>query len=508
MMLMTTDHATDATPSLDDVSLGLWLEDHAAGDIVFTPDGWLLEANRPAELMLRLPAGQEARGLNFRRFCRHPERLTEAIQAIQVTGRLENWDGQFLAFDGSPLQTVLNLVGQFDSRRALASIHAYLFNITEWRRDQERNLLGQRIEAIGRLAGGIAHDFNNLLTVISGHTECLAQGLAPDDPLYKSVSAIQLSATRAASMTQKLLAFGRRQVLQPKIVDLGDLVGNVEADLRRTFGRRIAVSAEIERPVWAARVDSAQIESALTTIAAHAIDAMENEGAIRFRVSNLVMGLDGAHTRPFVQKGRYVSIELACSGLPTDADSHIRVFEPFLSERFRLRDGMGLAAVYGLIKQSGGYIWLDNDAPLVATFTLLLPAEAAVEIARPRPEAARKNAVILVVDADQAVRGLVVKLLAHQGYDVLAADTADEGLCIAEDRRPDLIISDVKPASGPGGQFEAEVLARLPGTRLVCMARRNDARRAAVLDPSRTVYLEKPLSSPRLAAVVEAMLES
>ncbi len=506
-MLMTTDHAAGAAPSLDDVSLTLWLEDHAAGDIVFTPDGWLLEANRPAELMLGLPSGQHARGLNFRRFCRHPERLTEAIQAIQVTGRLENWDGQFLAFDGSPLQTVLNLVGQFDSRRELISVHAWLFNITEWRRDQERNLLGQRIEAIGRLAGGIAHDFNNLLTVISGHTECLAQGLGPDDPLHKSVSAIQLSANRAATMTQKLLAFGRRQVLQPTIVDLGDLVERVEADLRRTFGRRIDVAAEVERPVWAARVDAAQVERALATIAAHAIDAMVDEGAIRFRVANAVMGLEGSHARPFVQKGRYVRIELECTGLPADADSHIRVFEPFLSERFRLRDGMGLAAVYGLVKQSGGYIWLDNDAPLVATFTLLLPAEAAVAIARPEPPAPDRRGVILVVDDDRAVRGLVVKLLAHQGYRVLEADTAEDGLGIAEREPVDLIISDVISHSAPGGWFEAEAMAARPGARVICLAGRADPRRAAALDPARTVYLEKPLSSPRLAAVVQAMLE-
>jgi len=231
--MTTTTLARSDGPTQFDAAA--WLEEHAAGDILMTPDGWMTEANRPARRIFRLPGGQDVRGLSFRRFCRQPARFAETVQAIRTAGYVGSWDADLVAFDGRPVHAVVNLVGDFEAG-FLTAIRAQIFDISDWRRSQERTLFGQRIEAIGRLAGGVAHDFNNLLTVISGHAECLSVALAPDSPMNRSVVAIQASAARAATLTEKLLSFGRRQVLQPHVIDLADLTRRVEATLRRAVG--------------------------------------------------------------------------------------------------------------------------------------------------------------------------------------------------------------------------------------------------------------------------------
>ncbi|MDH4064662.1 MAG: hypothetical protein OEW19_09695, partial [Acidobacteriota bacterium] len=317
--MMTTTTAAVPAGQFDAVA---WLEEHAAGDIRMTPDGWLLEANRPAYRMFRLPEGQQARGLNFRRFCREPAHFAEAVQAIHSAGCIGAWDVDLVAFDGRPVHAIVNLAGEFEGG-GLAAIHVQLFDITEWRRGQERTLFGQRLDAIGRLAGGVAHDFNNLLTVISGHAECLALSITPDSPMNRSVTAIQASAARAATLTQKLLSFGRRQVLQPRVVVLADLVRHVEADLRRLFGHRVSVTTEIAGPVWRVRVDPGHTERALGAIAAHAIDGMTEGGALAFRVSRVTVGPEWSPSRAFVKPGRFTRLEVRCTGTTLDADTHI-----------------------------------------------------------------------------------------------------------------------------------------------------------------------------------------
>ncbi|MGE0862580.1 MAG: response regulator [Vicinamibacterales bacterium] len=505
MTATTVDDAPHTLPVSDADQASAWLEENAAGDIVLNPEGWLLDCNRAAARMFRLPDDYDGRGLNIRQFCRVPERFAETVQALQVTGRLENWDGDFVALDGTPIHVVVNLVGNFDEHRLLASIRACLFNITEWRRGHERTLFGQRLETIGRLAGGIAHDFNNLLTVISGHAECMTMALPAGDPLLRSVSAIQESAARAATLTQKLLAFGRRQVLQARVVDPSELVLTVEADVRRTFGRRILVSADIVRPLWPVRVDPVQIERALGTIAAHAVDSMADGGAVTLRAVNAEVGLEDAQARSFVQRGRYVRIDVACAGMTLDVEAQMRVFEPFFTAKGSPRDGMGLAAVFGLVKQSGGYIWLDSERAMQTTFTLLLPADAA-GAAAVAAQAQRVGNTVLVVDDDHEVRGLIVKILQHQGFVVHEAGTAHAGTAICDQHEIDLLISDVVLDGVRGDEFAAALLASRPALKLMCISGYPESQAVRALDPARAVFLEKPFSARELVERVRELL--
>jgi two-component system cell cycle sensor histidine kinase/response regulator CckA len=503
MMTTTTDTAAPMPALAGSDQVAAWLEQDGAGDIVMSPEGWLLDCNGAAARMFRLPDDYDGRGLNIRQFCRFPERFLETVQAVQVTGRLENWDGDFVALDGAPLHVVVNLVGNFDERRVLQSIRAYLFNITEWRRGHERTMFGQRIETIGKLAGGIAHDFNNLLTVIGGHADVLAMALEPGDPMHRSVAAIQECSARAAALTQKLLAFGRRQVLQPKLVDLTALINTVEADVRRTFGRRIVVGVDVAAlaPV---RVDPAHIERALGTVAAHAIDAMQEGGAVNFRARTVTIGLDQPQARSFVKHGRYVRIEIGCSGMVLDDEAQLRVFEPFFLEKGSVRDGLGLAAVFGVIKQSGGYIWLDSERTMQSTFTVLLPVDEAAAATQPAIEPTSKT--ILVVDDDEEVRGLIGKILQHQGYDVLQVSTTDEATAMCSAHDIGLLISDVVLGSDRGDEHAAKLLGEYPRMKLMCISGYPEAVAIKGLDQARASFLEKPFSARELVKRVRDMV--
>ncbi len=504
MMISTSTPTIPPALLADPDKVSNWLEQDGAGDIIMSPEGWLLDCNRAASRMFRLPDDYDGRGLNIRQFCKYPERFLETVQAVQVTGRLENWDGDFVALDGAPLHVVVNLVGNFDENRHLQSIRAYLFNITEWRRGHERTMFGQRIETIGKLAGGIAHDFNNLLTVISGHAECLAMSVEPGDSMHRSVSAIQECSARAAALTQKLLAFGRRQVLQPKLVDVAALITTVEADVRRTFGRRIAVSAAVERPLAPVRVDPVHIERALGTIAAHAIDAMPDGGAVSFRARNIQVGVELPHARAFVKEGAYVRIEIACSGMTLDDEAQVRVFEPFFLEKGSVRDGLGLAAVFGVIKQSDGYVWLDIERAMQATFTVLLPIDQ--EAAEAQKQAEPACHTILVVDDDEEVRGLIVKILQHQGYPVHQASTTDEATAVCGSHEIGLLISDVVLGGARGDEHAVGLLNAYPKMKLMCISGYPEALALREIDASRATFLEKPFSARDLVKRVRDLL--
>jgi two-component system, cell cycle sensor histidine kinase and response regulator CckA len=512
--MTTTTLARSDGPTQFDAAA--WLEEHSAGDILMTPDGWMTEANRPARRIFRLPGGQDVRGLSFRRFCRQPARFAETVQAIRTAGYVGSWDADLVAFDGRPVHAVVNLVGDFEAG-FLTAIRAQIFDISDWRRNQERTLFGQRIEAIGRLAGGVAHDFNNLLTVISGHAECLSVALAPDSPMNRSVVAIQASAARAATLTEKLLSFGRRQVLQPQVIDLADLTRRVEATLRRAVGHRLSLSTQVAHPTWRVRVDPGRTERALSAIASHAIEAMADGGALAFCLGNADIGPEWSPTRAFVKPGRFVRLDMTCIGMTLDADTHVRMFEPFFSEKGAVRDGMGLAAAFGLVKQSGGYMWLEAERPGETLFTVLLPAVAGEADAPGREPADASPATILVVDDDDAVRNVIVKIIAQQGYKVLAAASADAALRLGQDTPVDLLIADVLLDGARSNvlldgarsdDLAAALLRDWPRMRLLGISGHPaDGWEPGSPEQARVAFLQKPFTAAALIERVRRLLE-
>ena len=483
-----------------------WLEAHSTADVTFTPEGVLLAYNSAAERMFRVPTGLDLHGENVLGYCVVPARLVDVVRGVQLTGRIENWDCEFRRMDGSTLHTVVNLVGNFDSNRTLTSLRAHIFNITEWRRGHDRALFACRVEALGRFAGDVAHDFNNLLTVILGNAERLLLA-AGDGPLRPAADAIIDSSTRAAELTRQLLAFGRRQVLQPHVVNLNDLLQTVEADVRRTFGRRIAVAVDVDLSLAAVHVDPDQIEDVLSTLAAHSVDAMADGGTLALRTRHAEISADRPAALCVVQPGSYVQIEMAHNGDPLDSDTHVRLLEPFCGDAGPGRQGRGLAAAFAVVKQSGGYIWVSSAIGAATTFTLLFPVhEQPMTVAATSEALAVATATILVVDDEDAIRRFVGDSLRAAGYAVLEASAAADGELIVASSpgRVDLVITDVNLGGVSGPELGARLRQQSPHLKLLYISGGDDDLNLGA--EAHTSFLQKPFGAKLVVQRVRELL--
>ncbi len=479
-----------------------WLGENPVGEIVFEPDGVLVAYNAAAARMFRVPDSVDLRGRNCRHLCMSSARFDDTIRALQYTGKLENWDGGFTRFDNTPLHVVVNLEGTFDANRKLVLVRAHMFNITEWRRSQEQTQSGQRAEALGRLAGGIAHDFNNVLTIITGHAERLSMALPAGSPLRKSAEAIQESAARAATLTRQLLAIGRRQVLQPKAVNVNSLLRALEGDFRRTFGRRVLVTFDETLALPEVRVDPDHIERALATLATHSVDTMPDGGLLRFSAALKHVGPDRPSEQAFVLPGAYVQIAITHTGKRL-GDSDVRLFEPFFAA-----DGhgasLGLAAVFGVVKQSGGYLWVDSTKGEGTTFTILFPVlqDAAADAAG---RTAPAQLTVVVADDEAIIRRLVAQTLKDEGYVVLEASCGAEAAALfeAHSNRIDLLISDVVMAGG-GQQLGDALLATVQDLKVLYISGFPEDRRGEANPRSR--FMQKPFTIGQLRETVRSLV--
>src|SRR6266699_2307291 len=290
----------------------------------------------------------------------------------------------------------------------------------------ERLRAVQRMEAVGRLAAGIAHDFNNLLTAILGSTDLLLEALAPDHPAREDALESRQAALRAADLTRQLLAFSRRQVLAPRVLDLNAVVREVERMPRRLIGEDVTLRTVLAADLAPVRADATQLEQVLVNLAVNARDAMPRGGAVTIETANV--SLDGAYVanQPLVAAGDYVMIALSDTGTGMDAETQARVFEPFFTTKARGKGtGLGLATVYGIVKQSGGYIWVYSELGIGTTFKVYLPRVAGGEVAEPRgavpvtTPTLHGSETILVVEDQEEVRTLIRKILEARGYHVL-----------------------------------------------------------------------------------------
>jgi PAS domain S-box-containing protein len=252
-------------------------------------------------------------------------------------------------------------------------IVGYSLDITEKRRLAEQHREAQRLEAIGQLAGGIAHDFNNLMTVVTGFAEIVLRNLSPDDPPWGLVQEIKRAGDRAAALTQQLLAFSRKQLLQLKVLDLNGLVREMENVLRQTMGGGVTVTICPDAPLGLVKVDPGQLRQAILNLAANAAEAMPNGGT--FTVETRTVELDEKYARTYaeVQPGSYVLLAISDTGVGMDAATKGRIFEPFFTTKGEGSGGLGLAMVYGIVKQSGGHIEVESEVGSGTTFQVYLP---------------------------------------------------------------------------------------------------------------------------------------
>ena len=377
--------------------------------------------------------------------------------------------------------------------------------------------MAQKMEAIGRLSGGIAHDFNNLLGVIIGYSGVLKKSLDKNQPTYEFATEIEKAGQRAASLTRQLLAFSRQQVLSPSVLSLNSLVSDMEKMLPRLLGEDINVSLSLNPELGNVKADQSQIEQVIMNLAVNARDAMPSGGNLDIQTTN--MEIDHAFTRdhPGSKAGSYVMLSIADSGTGMSPETIAHIFEPFFTtKKVGEGTGLGLATVYGVVKQSNGYIWVDSEPGKGSTFQIYLPRYLDAEqdpIAKLKSEAREKpqgsEMILLVEDADP-LRKLAQTFLESNGFRVLSASSGEAALEIAAGHSGsfDLLLTDVV-MPGMNGRVLAEQLSmRQPGLKVLFMSGYTDSFIAGhgVLQEG-TNLLHKPFTEEVLISKVREVLD-
>jgi two-component system, cell cycle sensor histidine kinase and response regulator CckA len=378
---------------------------------------------------------------------------------------------------------------------------------------EEQLRQSQKMEAVGRLSGGIAHDFNNLLGVIIGYSDVLEMKLEGNEALRKNVAEIKKAGTRASSLTRQLLAFSRQQVLQPEILDLNLVVNDLTKMLRRLIGEDIEIEIVNEAGLGKVKADHSQIEQVIMNLVVNARDAMPDGGKLTISTSNVALGVDVVGKLPYVQAGPYVQLCVADTGTGMDAETMVHIFEPFFTTKEKGKGtGLGLATVYGVVKQSEGYIFADSSPGKGTTFRVYLPvARGAVtpKIEQAPVRAPRGSETVLVTEDEDSLRALISDLLEQNGYKVLSATCGANALEVAEkhDGPIHLLLTDVV-MPGMGGPALAKNLAVLrPETRILFMSGYIEFHSAGASSlPPDTKILHKPFSSDTLIREVGAAL--
>jgi PAS domain S-box-containing protein len=390
-------------------------------------------------------------------------------------------------------------------------------DITERRQLEEKFRQAHKMEAIGRLSGGIAHDFNNLLGVIIGYAEILQERLAESDPLRVSADEIVKAGNRAASLTRQLLAFSRQQILEFEVLDLNEIVADIEKMLRRVIGEDIELKADLDPDLGHVKADRSQLEQLFLNLVVNARDAMPDGGRLLIETRSFEMSEEYVRSYPYpVKTGSYARVTVKDTGLGMDADVQARIFEPFFTTKEKGKGtGLGLSTVYGVVKQSGGYIEVHSETGKGAAFLIYFPTvrETASQTKphqSPRSANAAHETILLVEDED-SLRTLSRNLLELSGYTVIEARNGNEALAIAKSRTGSihLLLTDIVMPGISGRELAKRLLVEMPQLKVVYMSGyagqsigEND------IFGKNAHYLQKPFSRENLAQKVRDALES
>jgi PAS domain S-box-containing protein len=491
----------------------------------YRPDGTVIYWNKTSEQIYGYTA-TEAMGQNLVDIIIPPNMRDEvrgAIKQMFETGKshppAELW---LMRKDGSltPVysnHTVIDIPGQgkelfcididLTERKRAEALQAQL---------EEQLRQAQKMETIGRLAGGVAHDFNNMLTAILGFAELLLSRFEVDEGGHKYVEQIKKAAERAASLTQQLLAFSRKQMLQPKVFNLNTLVINIENMLHRLIGEDIELVLLLDPHLGQVEADPAQIDQVLMNLAVNARDAMPDGGKLVIETKNAYLDEDYARQYMEVKPGPYVMLAVTDTGIGMDKETQAHLFEPFFTTKEMGKGtGLGLATIYGIVKQSDGHIWVYSEAGQGTTFKIFLPrlAETVVVVEPPSAktvEVQHGHETILLVEDAEMVRVLIQNVLSDQGYKVLATSNGAEALRVCREHSDPihLLLTDVVMPGMSGRELAAQIALLRPETKILYMSGYTDEAivHHGLLKPG-IALLQKPFSTIELAHKLREMLD-
>ena len=454
------------------------------------------------------------------------EEMTRQVIMAKIAGDIsfhETFERTYRRKDGTTLPVLIEDRVIRDKKGGITGIRSMIEDITERRRaeealkkSEEQLRQWQRVEAIGRLAGGVAHDFNNLLMTIKGCSELLLRELDSNNPRREEVEEIRKAAERATALTRQLLAFGRRQVLQPQVLDLNEVVANMDRMLQRLIGEDIQLLTVLDPELWPVKVDPGQIEQVIMNLAVNARDAMPGGGKLTIETANVVLDEDYARRHVSVKPGPCVMLAVTDNGCGMDQETQSHLFEPFFTtKKTGEGTGLGLSTVYGIIKQSGGNIWAYSELRQGTTFKIYLPrVEEAVKTYKPKvaPTASPGGSeTILLVEDEEAVRTIVSKILQNKGYTVLEAHHGPEALeiCQAHEGPIHLMVTDVIMPHMSGRELAERLTISRPEVRVLFMSGYPDNAivHHGVLGAG-TAFLQKPFTLNALEGKVRELLDA
>ena len=387
---------------------------------------------------------------------------------------------------------------------------------TENRRDslEEQLRQAQKLEAVGRLAGGVAHDFNNVLSVILGYAEDVLGSLEPGDPRRQDMTEIQNAGQRAAALTRQLLLFSRQQVLEPKVLDLNEVLANMDRMLGRLLGEQVELKLLPGARLGRVRADRGNIEQVIVNLVVNARDAMPNGGRVTVETTNVLADEAFAERHLACKPGHYVRLAVTDTGTGMDAATRARIFEPFFSTKEHGKGtGLGLSTVFGIAQQSGGGVWVYSEPCHGSTFKVYLPrVDAELDPIEPEPPVGDLlgTETILLVEDEQAVREVARRILERHGYSVLVAESAPDAvrLCDEHPGTIALLITDVVMPELSGGQLAQRALLKRPELKVLYVSGYTDGSVEAQGGlPQGVAFLQKPFTSELLSGKVRSVLD-
>lgn len=495
-----------------------FFEDSPIGIVIVDKAGKLLDCNKAFSLMIGRDVGA-LKNTSMFDLIKHEEK--EALSSY-ISGTLGKQD--------NPTPIELHLRGE---REAFVHVYArktangegfnvmlHFIDLTEQKNLETRFAQSQKMQAVGQLAGGVAHDFNNLLTAMIGFCDLLLLRHKPGDQSFGDIMQIKQNANRAANLVRQLLAFSRQQTLQPKVLDITDVLADLSNLLRRLIGENIELKMVYERDLWPVLVDQGQFEQVIVNLAVNARDAMPSGGKLTITTKNFnnTKAIFSGHE--VIHPGDWVSVEVADTGIGIPPENLQRIFEPFFSTKeIGAGTGLGLSTVYGIVHQTGGFVLVDSALGKGAKFTIILPKyktpDAVAKQGKQELSEEEKEKIdltgfgtLLLVEDEDAVRVFGARALRNKGYRVLEASSAEEALNMLEKEKPhiDLMITDVIMPNMDGPTLAKEVRKSRPDLKVIFMSGYTEDRLRQHFGPGEAEFLAKPFSLQQLAAKVKEVM--
>ena len=490
--------------ALDATGLGMWTFEPASGTGSWDETSrriFGVSADEPSPTLSRIEA------------LIHPDDralVRDGLAEAMRTGRYGPVEHRLLSPSGEVRWSAASGVTERNQRGEVVRIVGSMRDVTERRALEARLQEAQKLESIGRLAGGVAHDFNNMLTAILGNVD-LAASVGSLDEVRPLLGEIRLTAERSAALTAQLLAFARRQLIEPTVLDPRALLERLDALLRRLLGERISLTMSLQHEGHV-RVDKTQLEQVVLNLITNARDSMPQGGAVRVETRDLSVEAGELGRYPDLSPGPYVVITVADSGSGIPPEALPRIFEPFFTTR-RSGTGLGLATCYGIVKQSGGHIAVRSEPGNGATFSVFLPRVAAAlsepNDASPAAPGALGTERVLLVEDEAVVRAIVERTLVRAGYQVVVANSAEEALELTDpDGRFALLVTDVVMPGMNGWELGKRLRARWPGLRVLYISGYTEDAQEQSISESGSSFLQKPFLPVDLLSTLRKLLDA